>query len=121
MFHRMRLSEVGIDNAQNLAEANIIELLLKTPFNPAQLIDWIAQAKLYLYFRTNIEVLREAGIRTVFDLKMICHDEQIIEKLANEVNVSSVQLKIVCQRIQSDQAVANLYEFENKLQLYDFK
>jgi hypothetical protein len=51
VFHKVRLGEVGIDNVQNLAEANVIGLLLKTPFNPSQLIDWIAQAKLYLYFK----------------------------------------------------------------------
>jgi len=38
VFHKLRLGEVGIDNAQNLAESNLIELILKTPFNPSQLI-----------------------------------------------------------------------------------
>ncbi|WP_292988918.1 hypothetical protein [Nitrosomonas sp.] len=115
MFHRMRLSEVGIDNGQNLAEANIIELLLKTPFNPSQLIDWIAQAKLYIYFRSDIEVLRRVGIRTVFDLRQICSDKQYIEQLANEANISNVYLNIVCQRVQDDQSVIRLHGFENKL------
>ena len=30
-FHKVRLGEVAIDNSQNLAEANLIELLLRTP------------------------------------------------------------------------------------------
>ena len=68
LFSKVRLAEVGIDNAQNLAEANIEELILKTPFNPRLLLDWIAQAKLYVAFKDDIDGLRKAGIRTVFDL-----------------------------------------------------
>ncbi len=68
-FHAARLSEVGVDNAQNLAEANLLDLLLRTPFNPGQLIDWIAQAKLYAYFKADIEKLRRVGIRTIFDFR----------------------------------------------------
>ena len=69
LFSKVRLAEVGIDNAQNLAEANIEELILKTPFNPRLLLDWIAQAKLYVTFKDDIDGLRKAGIRTVFDLQ----------------------------------------------------
>lgn len=67
LFSKVRLSEVGIDNAQNLAEANIEELILKTPFNPILLTDWIAQAKLYEIFKDDLASLRKAGIRTVID------------------------------------------------------
>jgi hypothetical protein len=115
MFHRIRLSEGGIDNAQNLAEANIVQLLLKTPFNPSQLIDWVAQSKLYIYFRSDIEVLRTAGIRTVFDLCQICDNKQYIEQLASNSGLSSLSLNIVCQRMREDQSVSRLLEFENKL------
>ncbi len=50
-FNKVRLGEVEVDNSQNLAEANLIDLLLKTPFNAEKLVDWIAQAKLLLYFK----------------------------------------------------------------------
>jgi hypothetical protein len=115
MFHRIRLSEVGIDNAQNLAEANIVELLLKTPFSPLQLIDWVAQAKLYIYFRSDIETLRSEGIRTVFDLRQICDNEQFIDQLASATGLSGVSLNIVCQRMREDHSVTRLHDFENKL------
>lgn len=115
MFHRIRLSEVGIDNAQNLAEANIVELLLKTPFNPLQLIDWMAQAKLYIYFRSDIEALRLAGIRTVFDLCQICDNKQFTDQLAADTGLSTISLNIVCQRLREDKSVIRLHEFENKL------
>lgn len=114
-FHRVRLSEVGIDNAQNLAEANIIELLLKTPFNPCQLIDWIAQAKLYVYFKSDIEALRRIGVRTIFDLRHVCGDEQKVEQLAQAAQVSGISLTVVCNRMMEDQSIMRLFEFDRKL------
>src|SRR6266487_5574137 len=67
--HKIRLNEIGIDNAQNLAEANLLELLIRTPFKPRLLIDWIGQARLYIYFKNDIVNLRKSGIRTIIDLK----------------------------------------------------
>ncbi|HUP43568.1 MAG TPA: hypothetical protein VM599_10195, partial [Thermoanaerobaculia bacterium] len=64
VLHRTRLAEVGIDNAQNLAEAELIDLVLRTPFPPTQILDWIAQAKLFVCFKDRIEGLRSVGIRT---------------------------------------------------------
>jgi uncharacterized protein with PQ loop repeat len=115
MFSKIRLAEVGIDNAQNLAEADIVELLLKTPFNPCQLIDWIAQAKLYVYFKEDINRLRAMGIRTVFDLESACGDQDRIAHITDGSGVSSLSLGIVCERISNNQGVTELQEFERKL------
>ena len=67
-FHKARLSELGIDNVQNLAQASLMELILKTPFNPRVLIDWMAQARLCMEFKDQTSKIRQAGIRTIFDL-----------------------------------------------------
>ncbi|MBU1003224.1 MAG: hypothetical protein KKE73_11990 [Proteobacteria bacterium] len=67
LFTKTRLAEVDVDNAQNLAEANFVELMLRTPFNPWKILDWIAQAKLYVRIPRAIEELRDQGVRTVFD------------------------------------------------------
>ena len=40
-FHKVRLSELGIENIQNLVKASLVELILKTPYKPRQIIDWI--------------------------------------------------------------------------------
>jgi hypothetical protein len=69
LFHRVRLSEVAIDNGQNLAEANLEELIRKTSFNPGLLLDWIGQAKLYVIVKDRITNLRRVGVRTVLDFQ----------------------------------------------------
>jgi hypothetical protein len=120
VFHKLRLSEVGIDNAQNLAEANLIELVLKTPFNPSQLIDWIAQAKLYVYFKDNIDRLRALGIRTVFDLHSLCDDEEGLALLAEEGKISKVGLNVVCGRLKDDETTLRLFGFRRKLSAMEY-
>ena len=67
-FHEVRLSEAGVDNAQNLAQADLIELGLATPYPPEQLLDWIDQARLYLYLRNDLKLARDHRLRTASDL-----------------------------------------------------
>ncbi|BBA34952.1 hypothetical protein sS8_3009 [Methylocaldum marinum] len=119
MFHKVRLGEVGIDNAQNLAEANVIELFLKTPFNPSQLVDWVAQAKLYVYFKEDIEKLRRIGIRTIFDLCPLCEHQEQLAQLAEEVRISKLSLEMICDRLRADNGVARLYQFHGLLSTMD--
>lgn len=119
MFHKVRLGEVGIDNAQNLAEANVIELFLKTPFNPSQLVDWVAQAKLYVYFKEDIEKLRRIGIRTIFDLCPLCEHQEQLAQLAEEVQISKLSLEMICGRLRADNGVARLYQFHGLLSTMD--
>ncbi|MFQ5577004.1 MAG: hypothetical protein ACE5G8_08465 [Anaerolineae bacterium] len=107
-FHMVRLGEEGIDNGQNLAEANVTDLLRRTPFNATQLIDWIAQAKLYVYFKSDIDKLRRAGVRTVFDFRLACSQKKQIEQLAAETGLSALALTLVYQVVKNDEAVANL-------------
>jgi hypothetical protein len=105
LFNKVRLSEVGIDNAQNMAEANLEELIRKTPFNPRLLLDWIAQAKLYVVVKDQITSLRKAGVRTVLDLCVAC-DENGLTDLAKLSEISQEQLATMYQVINEDPDVA---------------
>jgi hypothetical protein len=108
-FHKGRLGEVGIDNSQNLAEANVIELLLRTPFPANQIIDWIAQAKLHVFVKEDIEKLRAVGIRNAFDF--VTEGGEKIEEIVAASGLSRVQLAIVYERLNSDPAVPALWRF----------
>ncbi|MGI9507533.1 MAG: hypothetical protein ACR2RE_31225 [Geminicoccaceae bacterium] len=67
-FHEVRLSEAGIDNAQNLANADLVEIGLATSYPLEQLLDWIDQARLYAYLRDDFAKARKHHIRTASDL-----------------------------------------------------
>jgi hypothetical protein len=118
MFHKVRLNEVGIDNAENLAEANLIELLLKTPFGASNLIDWVAQAKLFIYFKDEIIKLRRVGIRNIFDFKSTCTANEHLSQLANEAGISEIMLNVIHQQIKEDSGIDRLNEFRLRLNTF---
>ena len=118
IFHKARLNELGIDNAQNLAKANLIELIIRTPFEPRMLIDWIAQARLYIYTKDEIVSLRDAGIRTIFDLVEACENAEELEAVASLTGVSAVKLNLLAQRFHQDENLVRLKGFESKLSLH---
>jgi len=113
--HEVRLGEVGIDNAQNLAEANLVELMLKTPFGPDQLLDWIAQAHLYVYVKDKVQALRRYGIRTALDLYEVAADEARLSAIAKDPGIDPLALSTVARRIRSDPRVGQLVELRRRL------
>ncbi len=114
--HRVRLGEIGIDNAQNLATASLTQLLLTTPFQARQLLDWIAQAKLLVYAKKNIHAFREIGIRSVFDFytddKMTTES---LEKIAAAGGINTVLLFNVANQLRQDPGVQSLNTFYHNL------
>jgi hypothetical protein len=83
----LRLEELGIDNCYDLATADFIPVLLKTPYSARQLIDWILQAKLCMYFGDDVKDLRRIGIRTIMDLHALKEDE--VAALPHDTSVTT--------------------------------
>lgn len=71
LHHRFRLEEIGIDNCYDLANYDFVPLILRTPYGARELIDWILQAKLCVYFGEGVKELRHHGIRTILDLQSL--------------------------------------------------
>lgn len=115
VFDRARLSELNIDDAQNLATANIIELVVRTPFSPNKIIDWIGQAKLYVYFKDCIVDFRSRQIRTIFDLCELAENEEMIKSLAQECDIDVMGLRHATDMAAKDPNVNQLLEFQNRL------
>lgn len=116
-LHKIRLAEVGIDNAQNLAVANLVELIVRTPFRTKQLIDWIAQAKLYISFTNHLDKLREFGIRNIFDLKINGDIEGRLHEIAESTSIPELHLTLVYQTIKDNPTVDRLFKAEKTLSL----
>jgi len=115
IFQRVRFGELGIDNSQNLAQANGIELLLRTPFNPRLIWDWIGQARLYLYFKEDIQKVRKAGVRTIFEFVKLAQDEDKLSTLADSAKIPLEHVKIVGELVHDDADMRKLEEDANKL------
>ena len=86
----LRLEELGIDNCYDLATADFVPVLLKTPYSARQLVDWILQAKLCVYFGDSVKELRHLGIRTIVDLEALTAEEMIA--LPDDTSVTATVL-----------------------------
>jgi tetratricopeptide (TPR) repeat protein len=86
---------MGIDDAQNLAGADLLRMLLTTPFDPQVLINWIDQAILYVKVGPLIDRFRQAQLSTFSELRKVLmstdRDQQIpdLEKFAATLGLAS--------------------------------
>lgn len=62
MWKEYRLQEEGIENVENLATADVIELAVKTHYSLHTLVDWIDQAILIVRLRERVDKLVKAAI-----------------------------------------------------------
>jgi hypothetical protein len=84
LYDRARLLEEGIENVENLAHHNMIDLMLRARMPTPRLADLVDQAVLYLHLHeppkadgeqsedTALATLRHYGIRTATDLEHAC-------------------------------------------------
>jgi hypothetical protein len=86
----LRLEELGIDNCYDLATADFVPVLLKTPYSARELIDWMLQAKLCVYFGDSVKELRRLGIRTIMDLSALSEEE--VASLPHDTSVTTTVL-----------------------------
>ncbi len=66
VWHQARLAEEGIDNVQNLAESDIVDLIVHTRLGVRRLLDWVDQALLSIHvkYETFTKEYQENGMRT---------------------------------------------------------
>jgi hypothetical protein len=73
-FRKLRLFEMGMDNCENLASANAVELYLTSNLKLVEVADWIGQAQLAVLVGTKaFLVLQRNGYRTVIDFHRASH------------------------------------------------
>ena len=88
IWYESRLLEVGVEDMQNLATTDIVDLMLNTRIPLDRIVDWIDQA--FLYLRVVDEparkLLRSYGIRTATDLDDALGNAAIAESLARLLN-----------------------------------
>jgi hypothetical protein len=110
LYDQARLMEEGIENIENLAHHNLMELIVRTRIPTARLVDMFDQAILYLHLgkeddkpnpASTRSMLKELGVRTATDL-LACR-----KRIAayNDDNYAPLQakLEIIVASLQDDE------------------
>lgn len=76
VWYEARLMELGIEDMENLATANLVDVTLHSRVPVSRLVDWVDQAHLYLHLepkkgtgQSSRSLLRRLGIRTATALE----------------------------------------------------
>ncbi len=115
-YDKDRLEELGIDSCYDLATADFIPMLLKTPYPARELIDWILQAKLCVRFGESVDVLRQQGLRTINDLEGL--DDEFLDQLARDTPLTLSSLKKAARFTETDFNISRLRRAADSLGKY---
>jgi hypothetical protein len=118
LYDRARLLEEGIENIENLAHHNLMELIVRTRITTPRLVDMFDQAILYLHLGVETgneknedgknekdvsrELLKSLGIRTATDL-IKCKNE--LKAFANDERYKSIisRLDVITTALKDDE------------------
>lgn len=102
IWHQGRLRQEGIENAQNLATADISTLVSSTPFTLNQLIDWIDQAILLVVsYSAQFEALEKVGLRCASDVITATEDEECLDELSRVSHLEKNALRMLYLALRS--------------------
>ncbi len=102
IWHQGRLRQEGIENAQNLATADIPSLISSTSFTINQIADWIDQAILLVVAHaTQFEALERVGLRCATDFLTAAENEERLEQLTSASGLDKNGLRMLYLSLSS--------------------
>ncbi|HEY6181995.1 MAG TPA: hypothetical protein VIW67_07105 [Terriglobales bacterium] len=115
IWKEYRLEEEGIENVQNLATADVVELAVRTHYNFRTLIDWVDQAILLSRLTTDQakKLSDQAVSLSAIDLAAAspasARDETIANAIADTIGVNKVLMSRTMNSLYEDRFVRDLW------------
>ena len=114
LYDQARLLEEGIENVENLANHNLVELLLRTRIPAPRLVDLVDQAILYLHARDESEDpkaeqpktlarLKAQGIRTATDLEATAANQKSSGALGQIFAAEPGRIELILSSLSDDE------------------
>ncbi len=121
-MHEIRLEEEGVENVQNLATCDLIELAMATRYNLRTLLDWVDQAILIHRMGVKATKLREAGFVTgAIDMAWASPenangDLRIADQVAKTVEAEPIYVSTLMNSLYQDAQIHLLWDmWQSKL------
>jgi len=113
-----RLGELGIDSAQILSQQNPFLLLPRLPYDLGLLVDWIAQAQLYVLAKDKgLKALRAIQVRHIFDLEIRLSDPACQAAICAAMGAAPSAATAIALELASDSAFLRLREVRDALRV----
>ena len=107
---------MGLDNCENLASANAVELFLTSNLKLVEVADWIGHAQLVvLVGKEGFLVLQKNGYRTIIDLDRASRFQAIGPMLGGLLRYKPEQLVDLADGLRLDPSFCRLKELREHL------
>jgi hypothetical protein len=111
-----RLNELEIDSAQVLAQQNPFRLLPRVPYDLSLIVDWIAQAQLYVVVGTeDLAKLRRIYIHDMFELYIRLKDDEARSEVCSALNFPAAAATALLKQIEDDASFLRLREVKDAM------
>lgn len=97
-----RLQEEGIYTIQQLAYADPVDLVIRSNFQYAHIVDWVDQAILSIYMPDTLDRLRPCGIRGALEFAHLQGNPALLIQVASVLGSDQVCLKNAIEQIDKD-------------------
>jgi hypothetical protein len=108
------LAEHGVATIQHLATTEPGDLCDRTILPLDRVVDWIDQALLIRYVKTNINMARGLGIRSATDLALVHmrNDTALMNSLAEKSGMPAAAIDHIARELRDNYLVALIYELQ---------
>jgi hypothetical protein len=111
-----RLNELEIDSAQVLSQQNPFRLLPRLPYDLSLIMDWIAQAQLYVLVREDdLKSLRRIYIRDIFEFYIRLQDGQARAEVCKVLDYPLSAANALLRQLDEDASFLRLREVKEAM------